>query len=307
MPKVIDYFLTLAHFRHFILPMRYIEFEKIVQTVESLCISAGYELPEDVLAALEKATQKESNPKAVKILNQLIENARIAKDQRIPLCQDTGLAVVFVEQGCQVAVKTPGNNMQATLFDAINYGVASGFEKGYLRKSVVTEPLNKRKNTGSNTPAIIHHTNVPGDKLKLTVITKGGGCENKSRFRMFRPTAQKEQIMDWIVEVVNSAGADACPPFIIGVGIGGDFELSCLLSKKALCRNLDQRNSDDFYAELEKDLLSRINALGLGPQGLGGDTTALAVLIEVGACHIASLPVAVNIECHSHRHKTAII
>jgi fumarate hydratase subunit alpha len=209
------------------------------------------------------------------------------------------------------------------LFDAINAGVASGFQKGHLRKSVVADPLRRKdtrlktKDSGLwagicglesyNTPAIIHYMIVPGDKLKLTVMTKGGGCENKSQFRMFKPTARKEQIIDWIVDVVSSAGADACPPFVVGVGIGGDFELSCLLSKKALCRNLDEKNGDEFYAELELDLLSRINALGLGPQGLGGDTTALAVLIETAACHIASLPVAVNIECHSHRHKTAII
>jgi len=287
--------------------MRYVEFGKIIETVESLCISAGYELPEDVLAALVEAAGKESNPGAVKILEQLIENARIAADEKIPLCQDTGLAVVFVEQGSEVAVDSPTDDTQATLFDAINAGVAAGYEKGHLRKSVVADPLNKRKNTGSNTPAIIHHVIVPGDKLKLTVMTKGGGCENKSRFKMFRPTAEKGQIIDWIVDVVSSAGADACPPFVVGVGIGGDFELSCLLSKKALCRNLDEKNSDEFYAELEVDLLSRINALGLGPQGLGGDTTALAVLIETAACHIASLPVAVNIECHSHRHKTATI
>ncbi len=287
--------------------MRYIGFEKIVETVESLCISAGYELPEDVLGALEEAAGKESNPGAVKILNQLIENARIAAEEKIPLCQDTGLAVVFVEQGSEVVVNSPAGQAQATLFDAINAGVASGFLKGHLRNSVVAEPLNKRKNTGSNTPAIIHYMIVPGDNLKLTVMTKGGGCENKSQFRMFTPTARKEQIIDWIVEVVSSAGADACPPFVVGVGIGGDFELSCLLSKKALCRNLGQKNSDEFYAEFEVDLLSRINALGLGPQGLGGDTTALAVLVETASCHIASLPVAVNIECHSHRHKTAII
>ena len=287
--------------------MRYIEFEKITETVESLCISACYELPEDVLSALGRAARKESDPKAVRILNQLFENARIAKDERIPLCQDTGLAVVFVEQGCRVAVKAPSGDGQATLFDAVNSGVAAGFQKGHLRKSVVTDPLNKRTNTGSNTPAIIHHTIVPGDKLKLTVMTKGGGCENKSRFRMFRPTAEKGLIIDWIVDVVGSAGADACPPFIVGVGIGGDFELSCLLSKKALCRNLNEKNSDEFYAELEADLLSKINALGIGPQGLGGDTTALAVLVETAACHIASLPVAVNIECHSHRHKTAVV
>ena len=287
--------------------MRYIEFEKIAGMVESLCISAGYELPEDVLAAFEQAAANESNPAATKILNQLIENARIAREEKIPLCQDTGLAVVFAEQGSQVAVAPPAGEKDGTLFDAINAGVAAGFEKGYLRKSVVAEPLNLRKNTGSNTPAIIHHTIVPGDKLRLTVMTKGGGCENKSQFRMFRPTAEPVQVIDWIVDVVGSAGADACPPFVVGVGIGGDFELSCLLSKKALCRNLGEKNSDPFYAGLEADLLSRINRLGVGPQGLGGDTTALACLIETGACHIASLPVAVNIECHSHRHKTATI
>jgi fumarate hydratase subunit alpha len=287
--------------------VRYIEFENIAETVESLCISAGYELPEDVLTALEAAAQKESNPAAAKILNQLIENARIAKDEKIPLCQDTGLAVVFVEQGSQVAVKPPPVDERLTLLDAINAGVAAGFEKGFLRKSVVADPLNQRLNTSTNTPAIIHHTIVPGEKLKLTVMTKGGGCENKSQFKMFRPTAEKEQIIDWIVDVVGDAGADACPPFIVGVGIGGNFELSCLLSKKALCRNLDEKNKDPFYAELEAGLLSRINALGIGPQGFGGDTTALACLVETAACHIASLPVAVNIECHSHRHKTAII
>ena len=193
------------------------------------------------------------------------------------------------------------------MFDAVNEGVAAGFRKGLLRKSVVAEPLKERKNTGSNTPAVIHHQIIQGDKLKLTVMTKGGGCENKSQFRMFKPTAEKEEIIGWIVEVVRSAGADACPPFVVGVGIGGDFELCCLLSKKALCRNLNDRNNDEFYAGLESDLLLKINALGLGPQGLGGDTTALAVMVETAACHIASLPVAVNIECHSHRHKTAII
>jgi fumarate hydratase subunit alpha len=287
--------------------MRYIEFGKIVETVESLCISAGYELSEDVLSALKKAAKKETNPRAVKILNQLIENARIAKEERIPLCQDTGLAVVFIEQGSQVAITPPANKKEATLYDAVNAGVAAGFEKGLLRKSVVAEPLHERKNTDTNTPAIIHQQVVPGDKLKLTVMTKGGGCENKSQFKMFKPTAEKEEIIDWIVDVVRSAGADACPPFVVGVGIGGDFELSCFLSKKALCRNLNDRNTDKFYADLESDLLAKINAIGIGPQGLGGDTTALGVMIETAACHIASLPVAVNIECHSHRHKTAII
>ena len=282
-------------------------------------MAACYKLPDDVLAALKKAVKKETSPRAAKILNQLVENARIAEQQKIPLCQDTGLAVVFVEQGTEVAIKAPRrasaqsaasksySGRQAILVKAVNAGVASGYEKGYLRKSVVGDPLNKRKNTGSNTPAIIHHTVVLGNRLKLTVITKGAGCENKSQFKMFKPTAQKQEIIDWIVDVVENAGADACPPFIVGVGIGGNFEVSCQLSKKALLRKLGQRNPDKFYAKLEEELLSRINALGIGPLGLGGHTTALDVLVETSAGHIASLPVAVNIECHSHRHKTAII
>jgi fumarate hydratase subunit alpha len=287
-----------------VIKVRYIEFERIVETVESLCISACHELPSDVLTALEEAVQKETNPTAVVILNKLIENASIAKTEDIPLCQDTGLAVVFVEQGSEMTVKAqPGK----TLYDAINAGVSAGYEKGYLRKSVVREPLNTRSNTGTNAPAIIHHSIVPGDKLKLTVMAKGGGCENKSRFKMFNPTADKNQVIDWVVDVVKQAGADACPPFIIGVGIGGDFEQCCLLSKKALLRNINEKNNDGFYAGLETEILEKANALGLGPQGLGGDTTALACLIEKAPCHIASLPVAVNIECHSHRHKSAII
>jgi len=284
--------------------VRYIEFEKIAETVESLCITACYELPDDIFEALQTAARKESNPRAAHILTLLVENARIAKAESIPLCQDTGLAIVFVEQGCEVALNAPAGK---TLADAVNAGVAAGYEKGYLRKSVVAEPLHNRTNTGSNTPAIIHHSVVPGDKLKLTVMAKGGGCENKSQFRMFNPTAARDEVIDWIVSVVNSAGADACPPFIVGVGLGGNFEVSCLLSKKALLRNINEPNNDEFYRTLEEDLLARINALGLGPQGLGGDTTALACLIETAPCHIASLPVAVNIECHSHRQKSAVI
>lgn len=268
-----------------------------------MCIAACYELPEDVLAAIEKAAEKESKPAAARILKQLIENAHIAAREKIPLCQDTGLAVVFVEQGCDVAVKSGGG----TIFDAINAGVAAGYEKGYLRKSVVAEPLKDRTNTGTNTPAVIHYSIVPGDKIKITVMAKGGGCENKSQFRMFRPTADKREIIDWVVDVVRSAGADGCPPFIVGVGIGGDFELCCLLSKRALLRRLDEKNKDSFYAKLEDEFLAAMNATGLGPQGLGGDATALAVLVETAPCHISSLPVAVNIECHSHRHKTAVI
>jgi fumarate hydratase subunit alpha len=282
--------------------VRTIPFEQVRQAIESLCIAACHELPDDVLQALERAAERESHPGAAKILRRLLENAHVAKQDTIPLCQDTGLTVVFVEHGAEVAITGPG-----TVVDAINEGVEAGYEKGHLRKSLVADPLHRRVNTGTNTPAVIHLSVVPGDQLKLTVMAKGGGCENKSQFRMFRPTADKQQIIDWIVETVRQAGADACPPFIIGVGIGGNFELCCLLSKKALLRKVTEPSSDAFYAQMERELLERINALGLGPQGLGGDTTALAVLIETAPCHIASLPVAVNIECHSHRHKTACL
>ncbi len=286
--------------------MRKIEFDEISKTVQSLCVAACHELPADVLEALELAARRESNPRAARILAQLVENAHIASQERIPLCQDTGLAVVFVEQGTEVEIAPAGPGRQ-TLVEAVHEGVRAGYEAGYLRKSVVADPLNTRTNTGTNTPAVIHLSVVPGDKLKLSVMAKGGGCENKSQFRMFRPTADREQIADWVVEVVRRAGADACPPFVVGVGIGGNFELSCLLGKRSLLRKLGDRHPDAFYAQMERDLRERINALGIGPQGLGGDTTALDVLIETSPCHIASLPVAVNIECHSHRHKTAVL
>jgi fumarate hydratase subunit alpha len=300
--------------------VRTITFEQISRTVASLCIAACHELPPDVLHALERAADKESDPRAASILRQLVENARRAARETIPLCQDTGLTIVFAEVGAEVAVAapgdpkreesrsgTPGGPGRETLIDAINAGVQAGYETGYLRKSVVADPLHQRTNTGTNTPAIVHLSLVPGQRLKLTVMAKGGGCENMSRFRMFRPTAEREQVIDWVVETVQQAGADACPPFIVGVGLGGNFELSCLLSKKALLRPLDEPHADPFYARMEHDLLARVNALGLGPQGLGGDTTALAVLLETAPCHIASLPVAVNIECHSHRHRTAVL
>jgi fumarate hydratase subunit alpha len=284
--------------------MKHIEYRKIVDTVATLCISACYELPEDVLACLAEAAAKESNPSAVMILKQLIENAQLAADERIPLCQDTGLAVVFIEQGLLVSIDNDQSGEKQTIIDAVNAGIEQGYKRGLLRKSVVTDPLKNRSNTGTNTPAIVHYSVVPGDKLKISVMAKGGGCENKSQFKMFRPTASAEEVGNWIIDVVKNAGADACPPFIVGVGIGGNFEYSCLLSKRALLCNLSQANADSFYADMEKTLLEKINQLGIGPQGLGGDTTALAVLIETAPCHIASLPVAVNIECHSHRHKS---
>ena len=283
--------------------MRTIQFEKIVSEVEKLCITAGLELPQDVLTSLQQAEKKESNASAKKILNQLIENANIAQQQKIPICQDTGLAVVFIELGNRTKIEPETK----TIVDAVNQGVENGYKNGFLRKSVVAQPLNNRKNTGTNTPAIIHTEIVPGDKIKITLMAKGGGCENKSQFKMFLPTDGAERISEWIVQTVADAGADACPPFVIGVGLGGNFEQCCLLSKKALVRKLDSQNEDLFYAEMAKKLLQKINSLGVGPAGLGGDTTALAVLIETAPCHIASLPVAVNIECHAHRHASIVI
>lgn len=287
--------------------MRYITFDQIARAIESLAQRVAHELPDDVIAALETAADNESSPPAKDILNQLLENSRLARQELIPLCQDTGLVVVFIEQGREICFENNADNPDWILDDAVNAGVAAGYEKGYLRKSIVAEPLDKRRNTQTNTPAVIHHSFVIGDKLKITLMAKGGGCENKSRFKMFKPTADKEQVIKWIVDVVEQAGADACPPFVVGIGLGGDFELSCLLSKKALLRKLNQPNSEKFYADMEKELLTKINSLGLGPQGLGGDTTALAAAIETAPCHIASLPVAVNIECHSHRHHSVTI
>ncbi len=287
--------------------MRQIKYETIVNAVAKLCIDSCHKLPEDVLLALKEAQRRESNPRAARIIEKLIENANLASSEMIPICQDTGLSIVFVEKGSEVFIEPPKDNPSATIDDAINAGVELGYKEGLLRKSVVSEPLNKRENTKTNTPAIIHHFVTSGDRLKLSVMTKGGGCENKSQFKMFNPTEDKAVIVNWIKDVVIEAGANACPPFVIGVGIGGDFEQCCLISKKALLRKLDDSNSDSFYAEMEKEILSLINASSLGAQGLGGDTTALAVKIETAPCHIASLPVAVNIECHAHRHKEIVL
>jgi fumarate hydratase subunit alpha len=285
--------------------MRTIAFKKIVSAVADLCIQAAYELPEDVLAAVRTAMQNESGPGPRKILEQLLENARIAAGERIPLCQDTGLTVVFIELGQEVRIRPPKDKPDLTLIDAVQEGTAKGYEEGSLRKSIVVEPLHRRLNTQTNTPAVVHLSPVPGDRLRITVMLKGGGCENKSQFKMFNPTETRQDISRWIVEVVKNAGANACPPFVVGVGLGGDFESCCLLSKKALLRKIGTFHPDPFYADMEKDLLLQANAAGSGPQGLGGNTTALAVHIETAPCHIASLPAAVNIECHSHRHKTA--
>ena len=287
--------------------MKQINYSQVVNTVRNMCIESAYHLPADVKDALLKSLQTESDGKAKSILSQLIENADIAANGKLPLCQDTGLAIVFVEQGSRVVFEADSDNPNATIYDAINEGVRQGYRDGYLRKSVVAEPLRTRTNTGTNTPAVIHYEIVPGESLSITLMTKGGGCENKSAFKMFNPTESRETIIDWVSDVVVRAGANACPPYIVGVGIGGDFEQCCLISKKALLRGLDRPHSDSFYAEMEALILKKVNASGVGPQGLGGDTTALGVKIETAPCHIASLPVAVNIECHSHRHKRVVI
>lgn len=284
------------------LKLREIEYNLVVQAVREASLKAAFELPADVHDALERARRVETHPRARRILDQLLENARLAAAERLPICQDTGLVVVFVEQGAEVWVVPPKDNPRATLADAINEGIAAAYEEGFLRKSVVAEPLGKRVNTTTNTPAIIHYEVLAGDGLRISLMAKGGGCENKSQFRMFNPTASEEEVKNWIVDVVKSAGPNACPPFVVGVGMGGNFEQSCLLSKKALLRDIGSSHILPFYDRLENDLLEAVNAAGLGPQGLGGKTTALAVLIEIAPCHIASLPVAVNIECHAHRH-----
>lgn len=287
--------------------MRTIAFKEVASAVEALCIQCAYELPADMLGALQAAQAAESNPNAKRLLGQLLHNAQIASGERIPLCQDTGLAIVFVELGCELLIAPPADRPLATLIDAINAGVAAGYEKGYLRKSVVAEPLHDRTNTKTNTPAIVHLSLVPGDRLKISLMTKGGGCENKSLFKMFNPTESRETIAAWIVDVVNQTGPNACPPYVVGVGLGGNFEVSCLLSKKALMRPIGTSHADPFYADMERSLLKAINASGIGPMGLGGDTTALDVAIETAPCHIASLPAAVNIECHSHRHAGVVL
>lgn len=277
-----------------------IPYQKIVDTVAKLCIDANCLIGDDIINAFENGLKIEESPTGKDILNQLIENARIAKKEMIPACQDTGFAVVFLEVGSQVKI-TGGE-----LFDAINAGVAKGYKEGYLRKSIVADPL-RRKNTGDNTPAVIHTEIVPGDSLKITVAPKGGGSENMSEVKMLTPAAGAEGIKNFVVDRVLRSKANPCPPILVGVGIGGTFEKVAYLAKKALLRDIGSVHPDPFYAEMEKDLLERINKTGIGPQGFGGRVTALAVFIETYPCHIASLPCAVNINCHAARHKSVIL
>jgi fumarate hydratase subunit alpha len=276
--------------------MRDIHTSVITDAVKKLCIDANLELEPDMLRAFDRALQTERSPAGRQVLQILKDNAEMAKTKRIPYCQDTGFVVCFVELGQDVHV-TGGS-----LGDAINAGVRQGYTEGYLRASIVKSPFD-RVNTGDNTPAVIHVDLVPGAAMKLMIMAKGGGCENRSKYKMLTPAEGTQGVKDWILDCVSTAGPDACPPLILGVGIGGTFEKSAILSKKALLRELGSPNPDPTLDALEKDLLDRANRLGIGPQGYGGDTTALGIHILTYPCHITSLPVAVTIECHAHRHK----
>jgi fumarate hydratase subunit alpha len=276
--------------------MREIETSRIAEEVARLCMEANFELEDDVQKALEKAYDTEESPVGKEVLRQIIENSGIARSERVPMCQDTGLAVIFVEIGQDVHIT--GGDFEG----AINEGVAKGYTEGYLRKSALADPV-RGGNTGDNTPAVIHTTIVPGDTLKLWVVPKGGGSENMSRIAMMKPADGVEGIKKFVVENVKAASGNPCPPIIVGVGIGGTFERCAQLAKRALLREIGSTHPDEFYAALEAELLEMVNDTGVGPMGLGGRTTALAVHIEVAPRHIASFPVSMNINCHAARHK----
>jgi len=277
--------------------MRDIDSKKIIETVSHLFQDACLYLPEDVLAALKQAREKEESPAAKDVLAQLIENTEIAAKEKTPLCQDTGAAVVVLELGQDVHI-TGGD-----LYTAINEGVRQGYEKGYLRKSMANQPFSARVNTKDNTPAIIHTDIAPGDKLRISVMPKGGGSENCSRLTVMPPAKGRQGIIDFVVNLVDESGSNPCPPVIVGLGIGGTTDKAMTLAKKALLRKVGEPNPDPEVAELEKEILQRANNLGIGPMGYGGRTTALAVHAETFPAHIASLPVAVNIQCWCARHK----
>lgn len=280
--------------------MRQIHVDQVADTVASLVQEANFKLEDDVTDALSRARSLEEAPVGQTILMQLVENYTLAEAERVPMCQDTGVALIFLEVGQDLHL-TGGS-----LSEAINRGVARGYKEGYLRMSMLNDPI-KRVNTKDNTPAMIYVDIVPGDKLKIKVDCKGGGSENMSQLRMLPPSAGWEGAKRFIVEAVANAGPNACPPLIVGVGIGGNFDKSALLAKRSLLRNVGAPNPDPEWAAREQELLEEINKLGVGAMGLGGTVTALGVHIEVMGCHITALPVAVNIECHSHRHKEAVL
>lgn len=281
--------------------MREINVDAITQTVERLCIEANYYLPEDVKKALEEAANKEESVLGKEILLDILKNEEIARCNNVPICQDTGLAVIFLEVGQDVRL------VGGDLNEAINEGVRRGYKNGYLRKSSVDDPFLVRKNTGDNTPAIIHTTIVSGDKVKITIAPKGGGSENMSALAMLKPSDGVKGIKKFVLDTIDRAGSNPCPPIIVGIGIGGTIEKTTLIAKKALLRTIGEYNPNPEVAKLEKELLEEINNLGIGPQGFGGRSTALAVHIETVPAHIASMPVAINTQCHVARHKEAII
>ncbi|ACO84152.1 fumarate hydratase [Clostridium botulinum] len=280
--------------------MREISVNTIKKVVKKLCIEANYYLPKDVDDKIVQCREVETWNIAREVLQTIEENIHIARKENIPLCQDTGMACIFIEMGQDVHV------IGGSLEDAVNEGVAEGYNEGYLRKSIVSDPI-ERINTGDNTPAVIYYNIVQGDKIKITVAPKGFGSENMSKIAMLKPADGLEGIKNFILDVVKEAGPNPCPPIVIGVGIGGTFDKCAYLSKKALLRSIDLRNKNKFYKDLEEELLEKINSLGIGPQGFGGKTTALAVNIETFPTHIAGLPVAVNVSCHVTRHKEEII
>lgn len=281
--------------------MREVSSKAITDTVKELVIKANKILPGDLVNCISCSEQAENNQTAKSVLSDLQANINAAKELDIPVCQDTGMAVIFAEVGQDVHIS--GENFE----DAVNRGVSEGYTDGLLRKSVVRDPFFDRVNTNDNTPAVIHTRIVPGDKIVITAAPKGFGSENMSALKMFTPSAKKEDIVGFVVDTVKKAGSNPCPPVVVGVGIGGDFEYCALLAKKALCRSVSERNKNASYAAMEKEMLDKINSLDIGPQGFGGQTTALAVNIETYPTHIAGLPVAVNIGCHVTRHASAEI
>ena len=277
--------------------MGVILYESIVEQVAEMCKKSNYNLGDDVYSAFKKALNSEQSETGREVLSQLIENADIAKAEQVPMCQDTGTAVFIVElgQACQI--------VGGSLVQAINEGVKKGYGEGYLRNSIIYNPLN-RKNTGDNTPAVIHVELVEGDSLTLHMTAKGGGAENMSDLKMLKPSDGMEGVKKYILSIVKEAGPNACPPLVVGIGIGGNFERCAYLAKKSLFRPISVRHEDPIIASLEEELMEEINRLGIGPQGMGGSTTALDVKVEVESCHIAALPVAVNLNCHASRHQT---
>jgi fumarate hydratase subunit alpha len=277
--------------------VRDVHVDAITQAVRDLCETATHVLPEDVVAGLKKAQSQETSPLAQQVLIEIVENVEVAKRDMIPLCQDTGTTVVMVDVGQDVHIV--GGSLQ----DAINKGVSKGYTEGYLRASMVDHPFSTRVNTKDNTPAVIHTEIVPGDKLGITVVPKGGGCENMSRFQIMLPSRGKEGITEFVLHTIEESGGNPCPPLIVGVGVGGSSEYAMYLAKKGIVRPVGQHSDDPETAEFEKELLEKVNALGVGPQAVGGVNTAMAVNIETYPTHITSLPVAVNLQCHSARSK----